>query len=439
MNFNDIMALGGKRCACGKVHNVTTQKITVGSGAINTLSDMVKSFGAKRAFVFSDVNTFCAAGESALLMLNGAGIEYKSYVISDEHLMPDERSVGSVVMHYDPSSDIIIGVGSGVINDIGKILSNVTGKPYIIVATAPSMDGYVSNTSAMDRDGLKISIQSRCPDGIIGDTDIMKKAPARMLAAGLGDMLAKYVSITEWRISHIINGEYYCETVASLVREALDRCVSNVDGLFRREDKAVEAVFYGLLISGIAMSYAGISRPASGMEHYISHIMDMRHLEFGTPISLHGIQCGVGTLTVTRLYEKLKGFTPDREKALRYVEKFDYNEWTDTLHSLVGKAADVTISNEKVEQKYSMERHSARIDRIISNWHAVLRVIDEELPSSARIEDILNRCGAPATLDELEFPSELRKTLLKATKDVRDKYILSHLVWDLGIVDEMYS
>ena len=107
-------------------------------------------------------------------------------------------------MHFDTGCDLIISVGSGVINDIGKILSNVTGRKYIIVGTAPSMDGYASATSSMSMDGLKVSLNSRCADVIIGDTNILRQAPEHMLKAGLGDMLAKYVSIAEVDILGIV-------------------------------------------------------------------------------------------------------------------------------------------------------------------------------------------------------------------------------------------
>ncbi len=145
-------------------------------------------------------------------------------------------------MNFDPACDSIIDIGSGVINDIGKILSSVTDKPYIIVATAPSMDGYASATSSMEREGLKTSVNTKCPDVIIGDIDVLKNAPLKMLKAGVGDMLAKYVSICEWRIANLILGEYYCENVASLVREALKRCIDNAQKLLERDEDAVKAV-----------------------------------------------------------------------------------------------------------------------------------------------------------------------------------------------------
>jgi glycerol-1-phosphate dehydrogenase [NAD(P)+] len=138
-------------------------------------------------------------------------------------------------------------------------------------------------------------------------------------------MLAKYISICEWRIAHIITGEYYCEAVAAMVRQALDACMRNADGLLRREPEAVEAVFRGLVIGGAAMYFAGVSRPASGVEHYFSHLMDMRALEFGLPARLHGIQCAAGTLRALELYEQVKTVTPDHAQALAHARAFDYD------------------------------------------------------------------------------------------------------------------
>ena len=185
---------------------------------------------------------------------------------------------------------------------------------YVIVGTAPSMDGYASATSSMTMDGLKISLGSKCADMIIGDLDILCNAPVKLMRSGLGDMLAKYVSICEWRIAHVITGEYYCEEIAKLVRASLKKCVDQAEGLLKRDKAAVKAVFEGLVVCGAAMKFAGVSRPASGVEHYISHIWDMRAAEFDTPAELHGIQCAIGTLIAVGLYEKLVKIVPDQKK-----------------------------------------------------------------------------------------------------------------------------
>lgn len=424
-------------CPCGRKHDVAVDEVVVGSGVLTRLPEFVARYGAKKPFILADINTFRAAGEKVCAILDENHISYSKYVFANEYLEPDEWAVGSAVMHFDHSCDLIIGVGSGVINDIGKILSKTSGKKYIIIGTAPSMDGYASETSSMARDGVKISLPSRSADLIIGDTDILKNAPEHMLRAGLGDMLAKYVSIAEWRIAHIITGEYYCEEVAGMVREALKKCVSNAEGLLKRDETAIEAVFEGLVLGGIAMAYAGVSRPASGGEHYISHIWDMRGLEFGTKVDLHGIQCAIGTLISARLYDAVRKVRPDYAKAKAYVDAFDIEKWNADLRALLGGGAEAMIDLEKKEGKYDKSTHEARFRRIEANWDAILKIINEELPSGDEIAEILNIIGIVPSPAVLDVDTDTARMSFRASKDIRDKYVLPRLAWDLGIIEEL--
>ncbi len=429
--------LGSVLCNCGKTHDVAIDAVVIGKGVIGQLPDFVKKYNAKQPFILCDCNTYAAAGEQVCKILEEQGIGYSKYVFPQTDLEPDEKSVGAAFMHFDNSCDLIIGVGSGVINDIGKILSNVSGRKYIIVGTAPSMDGYASGTSSMSMDGLKVSLNSRCADVIIGDVDILKQAPEHMLKAGLGDMLAKYVSIAEWRIAHLITGEYYCERVAQLIRDALKKCVDNAEGLLKRDEQAVEAVFEGLVIGGVAMAYAGVSRPASGVEHYFSHVWDMRGLEFGTQVDLHGIQCAMGTLQAAKLYDRLRTMTPDAKKAADYVASFDPENWNRQLRAFLGNSADTMIAQEVREQKYNKATHPARYALIEKNWQTICKILDEELPSAATIGVILDTICISRDLQTIGVDSAVAKMTFKATKDIRDKYVLSRLAWDLGVLDEL--
>lgn len=436
MSMELLNAMNGAPCPCGKDHRFTAD-VVIGKGVLTQIPAYIRKLGGTKAFVLSDVNTYRSAGERVCEILQQADIAFVSYSFPQEALEPDEHSVGSAVMYYDTSCDVIVGVGSGVINDIGKILSNLTGKPYIVVGTAPSMDGYASASSSMTRDGLKISLPSRSADVIVGDTDILCAAPLHMMKSGLGDMIAKYVSICEWRISHLITGEYYCAQVAQLIRSALKRCTDNAAGLLRREEQAVQAVFEGLVIGGVAMNYAGLSRPASGVEHYISHVLDMRAVEFGTPMDLHGIQCAIGTLIAAKAYEQLKTLTPNREKALAHAAAFDYSSWQQTLRELLGKGAESMIALEAREGKYDVAAHRERLERILENWDEILTIIDEEIPSLQTLLALMDTIDAPKTLQEIGINEALLPTIFRATKDIRDKYVLSRLAWDLGIEEEL--
>lgn len=401
-------------------------------GAINRIAELVRQFSASSAFIVADNNTYPIAGMTVEKLLLENEIKVSKHIFKDIQLEPDESAVGSLMLHFDAESELIIGIGSGVINDICKLLAHLTKKPYIIVATAPSMDGYASPLSSMVRDGLKVSIPTKHADLILADLDILRGAPLCMLKAGLGDMLAKYVSICEWRIGALITGEAFNEEIANSVRAALKKCVENAEGLLAREENAVRAVFEGLVLTGEAMKKAGVSRPASGAEHYFSHLWDMRGLEFGTPVMLHGLQCAAASRTCVNAYHRLKKVRPDRKKALRYAKSFDQDAWNASLREFLGRASEPLIALEEKEGKYNLEKHAQRLELIIDKYDAVLKIIDEELPSADAFNELYQKLDLPTAPPE----SGVMKMTVKAGKDIRDKYVLPRLLWDLGILDE---
>ena len=425
----------GKACPCGRVHVTPIEDVIVGKGVLAQLPEVLARYNSTRPFVLADPNTFKAAGERVCAILEQAGIAYSKYIFSDTHPAPDEKAVGAAVMHFDQSCDMVVAVGSGVINDISKILAKTAKVPFVIVGTAPSMDGYASDSSSMAMDGLKVSLYSGAANVIIGDVDILKEAPLPMLKAGLGDMLAKYVSLVEWQIARELIGEYYCESVADLVRTALEKCVSNADGLLKRDEAAVQAVFEGLVIGGLAMNYAKVSRPASGMEHYISHVWDMRALSFGTPEDSHGLQCAIGTLYTLRLYEKLKNITPDREKALSYVAAFDLEGWYDTLREFIGGGAEAMIAQDRREKKYDAAKHAARLEIILAKWEKIMEIV-ATLPASEELKALLESIDAPTDMEQIGLSRDILPLTLMCSKDIRDKYVLTRLLWDLGVLEE---
>ena len=423
-------------CSCGRTHGSGVDTVLSGKGVIDLLPSEWERRSVKRVFLLADPNTYEAAGKQVETLLKGAGFGCEVCLLPSGNAKPEEKTVGHVLMHWNDACDGIVSVGSGVLNDTGKLLSRVTGRPYAIVAAAPSMDGFASATSSMEREGLKVSLATRCADIIIGDTDFLKTAPRRMIAAGVGDMIAKYVSLCEWRISHIITGEYFCDAIADMVRQALAKCVEAPEKLLAGDDDALKNVFDGLVLSGAAMNYAGCSRPASGVEHYYSHLWDMRGLCYGTPTDLHGVQCALGTREAIRLYGMLRQITPDREKALAAVRNFDLAAWQKTLRSIAGPGAETMIALETKEGKYDPVKHRARLDAICDHWQTILSVIEEELPALSETDVLLDRLGLPKKPEEIGLGADL-PLIFRATRDIRDKYILSRLCFDLGVTDEI--
>lgn len=422
--------------ACGKLHYAGIQDVCIESGAIARVAEFVKKYNGSRAFLLADQNTWEVAGKAVEANLLKNGIAVTPYVLTSTRAEPDEHAIGSVAAHMDRTCDIIVGVGSGVINDLGKVIAWLCDLPYIIVGTAPSMDGYASGLSSIIRDGLKYSLNTKCANAVIGDLDVLCNAPMKMIWAGVGDLFAKFVSICEWRISALINGEYFCEEIASLINTALKNCTDNLEKIAKRDPNAIQTVMDGMVLAGMAMNYATISRPASGMEHYISHIFDMQGVEFGNPIELHGIQCGIATVEALKLYEKIRSIQmPNREKALAHARSFSLETWNRFLREKLGKSAEAMIELEEKEGKYDTKKHEKRLDMILQNWNEILKII-KELPSANEVESMLRSIGAPTTFEEIGFSTEAKRDAIRMSKDIRDKYVGTRLLWDLGLLDE---
>ena len=438
MSLAEILSPAGHDCSCGKHHGCELKYLKVGKGAIANLPEGMKTIGVKKPFVVMDRNTRKAAGDLVEKTLKDAGIPYTAFVFPGEGRMePDERAVGSLAMAFDPSCDVLLAVGSGVINDCCKVLAKACKLPSMVVCTAPSMDGYASNSSSMIQNRVKVSLYNGCPQVIIADTEILKTAPDIMLQAGLGDMLAKYVSVCEWRISHLVYGDPYCEEIAGLVRASLKKIVTHADGLMSREDDALAAVVEGLVLSGISMAFAEISRPASGLEHYFSHLWEMQALRGNIPSDLHGIQVGVGTLLVLWIYENiLTTDAIDVDKARRAMADFSQEKWEEQAQRIFGNIAPEIIGLEEKVHKNDPAKHEKRLQIIAQKWPEIQQIIKEELPSRESIWQLMKSCGMPMTPADLKLSYQDTVDALLGSRDIRDKYLTSSLLWDLGLLEE---
>lgn len=298
-------------CACGKSHKVDIQAIRVGSGVMQELPGILRDLGASHIFLVADNYTYEAAGRQVEQLLDQAGLAYHKRVFQTETpLVPNEYALGSVLAAMTSQDDMLLAVGSGTLNDVTKYVSARTGVPYVIAATAPSMDGYASTVAPTILDGFKTTLPAVYPAAIVADVDILKDAPMPMLTAGFGDIIGKFTSLADWRLSHQLNGEYYCPEVAGVIEAAVETCAANAQALAQREPQAIQAVTEALILSGLAMGMVGVSRPASGAEHQMAHYWEMDALRRGEEHPLHGNAVGVGTVLAASLYEMAVEYLP---------------------------------------------------------------------------------------------------------------------------------
>ncbi len=443
MSLSELIRPEGFECACGKKHVCALKYLNIGRGIVGEVPAMVAAMGKQKPFVVCDENTWAVAGRRVDEVLTRAGVAHAVYVIPLNNpdagrIAPGEWEAGSILMHFDPSCDMLLAVGSGVVNDLCRVVANATGRPSAVVGTAPSMDGYASNCSSMEVNHVKVSIYGHVPQGILLDSEILAQAPMRMLWAGLGDMVAKYVAVCEWQISHLVTGEYYCEDVAELMRSALRKLMAAADRIPARDPDAVASIADGLVRAGIGMAFAGVSRPASGLEHYFSHMWEMMALERGVPYDLHGIQVGVGTLLTLQIYQRLLADTaaPDRAKAEAHMRAFDRSAWEARVRRVFGKTAGQILEIEEKTRKNDPDKHARRLSNIVAHWDEIAAIARRELPDFEQLRAVMAQTGMPLTPADIGIPTRDVVDAFVCARDIRDKYLTCSLLWDLGLTDE---
>lgn len=325
-----------RKCSCEMgEHSAPLEKAVIEQGAILQLPKVLKDYND--IYIVADETTYRVLGKQAEELLLAAGKRVRTHILTGI-VLPNAQNIGDVLIHlydpkadsdifkYSPKPDFILGVGSGVINDICRLVSYRVGLPYGIAGTAPSMDGYASAGSPILFDGSKATIKCTTPKYIIADLDIMKDAPFPMLLSGIGDMFGKYTGLLDWELARDYNGDYFCDEIANEVLEATDRCLKNGYELKDRSPKCIGNIIEGFLVTGLGMAFTGNSRPASGSEHIIAHAWELESVEKGEKPNLHGMEVCEGTLIVAHMYRLLYEETDDahlKELISKYLPYFD--------------------------------------------------------------------------------------------------------------------
>lgn len=351
-------------CSCGRVHCLEIDKLVTGKDVLKDLPEILKDFQKRKLYMLSDNHTYEAAGEQAYHILKDAGFDVIQKVLNsgEDVLIPDEKAVGEMFMGLEKDTGMIVAVGSGTLNDMAKFMSSRTGIPYTIVCTAPSMDGYASSGAPLMTGGKKISYDAVLPYAIVGDTEIMKKAPMKMIHAGYGDVIGKLTALADWKLSQELKGEYYCETMVRLVRKAVDKVVENRKALANRDEEAVRYLIEALTLTGVAMGLIGVSRPASGAEHMLSHYWEMAVIAGGENPELHGIKVGIASPVIAEIFDEMRHWLPESVQNIapsrKYMEQLLQDEGAPIHPKEAGVDRDLfyygILEGNTVRERYSI-------------------------------------------------------------------------------------
>jgi glycerol-1-phosphate dehydrogenase [NAD(P)+] len=212
--------------------------------------------------------------------------------------------------------------------------------------------------------------------------------------------------------------------------------VSSIDGIKNRDNFAIKNLMEGLVLSGIAMSFVGNSRPAAGSEHHLSHFWEMMYLLKGKKAILHGTKVGITTLIITKLYELLVTKTINFNNAIDKVNSFNQKEWVRCIEKTYKTAAPGIIALEEKAQKNSIEKYNKRIQIIKSKWNDIIRIIKKIVPNLREIESILQKVDAPINHLQVGIDSNIFLNSVIFAKEIRNRYTVLQLLWDLGLLEE---
>lgn len=275
---------------------VFPRSVLVGHGVLEQLGSMCKELELDGpTVVVMGPHTRAIAGEGALRALHDAGIKAEPLVVEGA----TERSVALTQQALERTrATFAVGVGGGSVIDVAKLGSFRAKVPFVSAPTSASHDGITSPRASIRDTQGSASIQAQAPLAILADTGLIVKAPFRMLAAGCGDVLSNVGAIRDWKLAHRLRNEEFSTMAAALSQNAADTILASAEDIRPGLEESAWVVTKALIVSGVSMSVAGSSRPASGAEHMISHALD----KLAPGRALHGEQCGVATILTLALH-----------------------------------------------------------------------------------------------------------------------------------------
>lgn len=431
-----------------------TEFLEIGEHILNEVPKVFAThFPNKKGIVVADDKTYKIAGQEIRTAMNQAGLEGGDPLILDDPDLYANYDFVQKVKHFLENQEAIgIAVGSGVINDLTKLASYELGRPYMCVGTAASMDGYTAFGASITKNGAKQTMACNAPLGVLIDLEIVSKAPYINNASGYADLYAKVTAGADWILADALQVEAINGDAWHIVQDGLEEALRDPDGVRKGEIKAVRALIEGLILGGFAMQSMGSSRPASGAEHQFSHTWDMEHHTFNGEVARkfglyknkdeqapsHGLKVGIGTLTITALYEQVLN-TPlerlDVEKAVQNWKPLD--QQIKEAQSLFADEGIKKFVEAQITGKY-IDKDALRkqLTLLKNNWEEIQSKLKSQLIPYTETKKRLEAVGAPTTGEQIGIPTDrLKKTFYKAQK-LRSRFTILDVAVRTGYMDQ---
>lgn len=400
------------RCVCGREHVMVTRAAIIEQDCLFNFETYMEQYGikGKRCVIY---------GENSYKATEGKHPQADQELIMNPHgLHADEISTAYALERIEDDVEVLVAVGSGTIHDITRFCAHQRGIRFVSCPTAASVDGFCSTVASMTWYGYKKTMTAVAPEIVIADVEVIKNAPSELIKSGIGDIMAKYIALSDWEISHKLTGEYFCPAIFNLTKKATDVVMESIPGVCKGEAEAYANVTYALIISGLAMQMIGNSRPASGAEHHISHLIEMEPKELSVRFpALHGEKTGVGTLVAAREYHRL-GKIKDIKPFL-----IDYQDMSaEAIKGYFGgELAEAIIRENEKDCLAGVTR-----EQLAEHWNEILEIL-ERLPQEEYYYNFLQQLDAKRSLEDIGISEEDRPAVLKFSAVVRNRLTLMRI------------
>jgi glycerol-1-phosphate dehydrogenase [NAD(P)+] len=290
------------------------RNVVVGHGVLSETTTAIADLHLHgRPLVVTSPTPKRIAGDRIVEAFETRGDDPAVVVIEEASFESVERVI-EAAEHEDV--DYLVGVGGGKPIDIAKMAADDRDQGFVSVPTTASHDGIVSGRSSIPEGDTRHSVAADPPLAVVADTEIIADAPWELTTAGCADIISNYTAVMDWRLANRLKNVEYSEYAAALSEMTAEMLVDNADSIRPGLEESAWVVVKALVSSGVAMSIAGSSRPASGAEHLFSHQLD----RIAPGKALHGHQVGVGSIMTAYLHSGERGFWTRIREALSAID-----------------------------------------------------------------------------------------------------------------------
>ncbi len=321
----------------------------------------------------------------------------------------DEKNLKKIISKAK-NFEYILGFGSGTINDLCKLSAKNLNIPYSIIASAASMNGYLSKNASIKIKGHKKTISATLPEKVFYNLEILKSAPIELTKAGIGDVMCFYSCWFDWYLSHLVFQTKFDLKPFKILAKKMDFLVQNYRKFTINDDEFLEILFDILLVSGRGMAIAGGSYPASQSEHLIAHIIDMK---YDLKNILHGQQIAVTTITSSNLQKQLLLKKKTTFNQVDFLKK--------EMEDFLGKKIAKECEKEFLQKTFKPNQVSKINAKLKNNWPIYQKKLQKIYFDNEKLKRIFEHFKIDFSVKKLGIKNDQYLRCVDSAKFIRNR------------------